>query len=83
MTVVSEYFSHRSSTILPLPYCWPLPHHRRTRNAVHILRNRLGRFIDERRNTPTERNDFLSILLRTRDEDGQLMSDEQVMAECW
>ena len=82
MTAVTEYFSHMASTILPLPYHWPLPRNRRTRKAVQVLRNRIGRFIDQRRNSPTERNDFLSILLQVRDEDGQPMSDEQVMAEC-
>jgi cytochrome P450 len=46
------------------------------------LRNRIQQFIDERRNTPTERNDFLSILLQARDEEGKPMSDDQVMAEC-
>ena len=49
---------------------------------MQVLHNRIGRFIDERRNHPTERNDFLSILLQARDEDGQPMSDEQVIAEC-
>jgi len=46
------------------------------------LRTRIQRFIDERRNSPVERNDFLSILLQARDEDGEPMSNEQVMAEC-
>lgn len=82
MTAVTEYFSHMASTILPLPYHWPLPRNRRTRKAVQVLRNRIGRFIDQRRNSPTERNDILSILLQARDEAGQPMSDEQVMAEC-
>ncbi len=49
---------------------------------MQVLRHCIGRFIDKRRNHPIERNDFLSILLQTRDEDGHHMSDEQVMAEC-
>jgi cytochrome P450 len=65
-----------------MPYSWPTPRNRRTHKAVQVLRNHIGRFIDQRRNNPTGRNDFLSILLQAKDEDGQPMSDEQVMAEC-
>jgi len=49
---------------------------------VQVLRNHIQHFIDERRSNPTERNDFLSILLQARDDDGKPMSDEQLMAEC-
>jgi len=82
MTVVMAYFSHEVSTLLPLPYSWPTPRNRRTHTAMQVLRNRIQRFIDERRNNPAERNDFLSILLQARDEDDKPMSNEQVMAEC-
>ena len=82
MTVTMEYVAHGSSVLFPPPYSWPLPRNRRTQKAVQVLRNRIQRFIDERRNNPTERNDFLCILLQARDEDGNPMSDEQVMAEC-
>jgi cytochrome P450 len=82
MTVTSEYVSHALSTLLPPPYNWPLPRNRRVHKAVQVLRSRIQRFIEERRNNPTARNDFLSILLQARDEDGKPMSDEQLMAEC-
>ncbi len=82
MTVTMEYVAHTTSTLLPPPYSWPTPRNRRTHKAVQVLRNRIQRFIDDRRNNPAERNDFLSILLQARDEDGKPMSDEQVMAEC-
>ncbi len=82
MAVAIEYVSHSLSVLLPPPYNWPLPRNRRTHKAIAILRNRIQVFIDERRNNPVERNDFLSILLQARDEDGKPMSDEQVMAEC-
>jgi len=82
MTVVMAYFSHGVSTLLPLPYSWPTPRNRRTHKAMQVLRTRIQRFIDERRNNPAERNDFLSILLQARDEDDKPMSNEQVMAEC-
>ena len=82
MTVANEYVSHTLSVLLPLPYSWPTPRNRRTHSAMSVLRRRIQHFIDERRANPTERNDFLSILLQARDEDGNPMSDEQVMAEC-
>jgi cytochrome P450 len=82
MTVTMEYVSHSLSTLLPPPYSWPTPRNRRAHKAEQVLRNRVQRFIDERRSSTKEGNDFLSILLQARDEDGALMSDEQVMAEC-
>jgi len=82
MTVATEYVSHSLSTLFLPPYSWPLPRNRHTHKAVQVLRSRISRFIDERRDNPTERNDFLSILLQARDEDGNPMSDEQLMAEC-
>ena len=81
-SVTTEYVAHASSVLFPPPYSWPTPRNRRTHKAVQVLRNRISRFIDERRNNATERNDFLSILLQARDEDGKPMSDEQLMAEC-
>ena len=82
MTVATEYVSHNLSVLLPAPYNWPLPRNRRMHQAIAILRNRMQGFIDERRNNPVERNDFLSILLQAKDEAGKPMSDEQLMAEC-
>ena len=82
MTVSNEYVSHNLSVLLPAPYSWPLPRNVRMRKAVGVLRKRISRFIEERRNNLSERNDFLSILLQARDEDGKPMSDGQLMAEC-
>lgn len=82
MTVANEYVSHALSALLPTPYNWPTPRNRRMHKAVEVLRSHIGRFIDERRTHPTERNDFLSILLQAKDENGNPMSDEQLMAEC-
>jgi cytochrome P450 len=82
MSVTLEYISHNLSTLLAPPYNWPTPRNRRTHKAASILRKRIQSFIDERRAKPMERNDFLSILLEARDEEGNPMSDQQVMAEC-
>ncbi len=82
MSITLEYASYSLSQLFVPPYSWPLPRNRRTRKAVRILRAAIQGFINERRANPDGRNDFLSILLQARDEDGQLMSDEQIMAEC-
>jgi cytochrome P450 len=82
MTVTLAYVAHATSVLFPPPYSWPLPRNLHTHKAVHVLRGYIQRFIDERRSNPTERNDFLSILLQARDEDGNPMSDEHLMAEC-
>src|SRR3989440_10610817 len=82
MTVATEYVTHASSTLFPAPYSWPTLRNHRTHKAIQVLRSRIQRFIDERRDHLTERNDFVSILLQARDEDGPPMSDEQLMAEC-
>ena len=82
MTVTLAYIAHATSVLFPPPYSWPLPRNLRTHKAANVLRDYFQRFIDERRSNPTERNDFLSILLQARDEDGKPMSDEQLMAEC-
>ncbi len=82
VTALFAYITHTLSLLLPLPYSWPTPLNRRTHKAVQILRDRIAQFIEERRNHPIDRNDFLSILLQARDEDGKPMSDDQVLAEC-
>jgi len=82
MSVAIAYIAHVTSVLFPPPYSWPLPRHLRTHKAVQVLRNHIQHFIDERRSNPTDRNDFLSILLQARDDDGKPMSDEQLMAEC-
>ena len=82
MVVTFAYLSHVTSAFFTLPYSWPTPRNRRTHQAIQILRKRIQTFIDERRGSSTERNDLLSILLQAKNEDGEPMSDEQLMAEC-
>jgi cytochrome P450 len=82
MSEAQAYVSHRLSRVLPLPSSLPTPRNRRMRRAVTVIRNRIGRMIDERRAHPGERTDFLSILLQARGEDGSAMSDRQIIDEC-
>lgn len=79
--VLLDHVDYVLTHLLPLPLAWPLPRNQRTRKALAFLRARIHEMIDERRRGADERDDFLSILLRTRDEDGQPMSDEQIRDE--
>ncbi|HEX7736877.1 MAG TPA: cytochrome P450 [Ktedonobacteraceae bacterium] len=82
MLTTFEYVSHAFSLPFQLPYSWPLPRHRRMRKAAALLRSYMRHFIEERRAHPGAHNDFLALLLEASDDEGQQMSDEQVMAEC-
>jgi cytochrome P450 len=82
VTMILEYAARAISRFLPIPYHWPVPLHRRTYKATALIRSYFQRCIDERRAKPGERNDLLSLLLQARDENGQPMSNEQLMTEC-
>ncbi|MBV9690416.1 MAG: cytochrome P450 [Ktedonobacteraceae bacterium] len=70
------------SSVFVLPLGWPTPGNRRVVQAEQLLEAHFQRMIDERRSSTVERNDFLSLLLQARDEDGSKMSDQQAIDEC-
>ncbi len=65
-----------------LPLSFPTQYNQRVRQATHLLEMRLSQMIEERRQHPDNRNDLLSHLLRARDDEGQPMSDQQLIDEC-
>ncbi|GER90516.1 cytochrome P450 [Dictyobacter vulcani] len=65
-----------------LPLSIPTLYNQRVRQATHLLETRLSQMIEERRQHPDDRNDLLSHLLRARDDEGQPMSDQQLIDEC-
>src|SRR5262249_29809301 len=81
VTITLEHINYSFSHLLPVPLRVPIPRHRRTLRARAVLWARIQEMIAERRRDDKERDDFLSILLRMRDEDGNPMSDEQVRDE--
>lgn len=81
MTTTLSHVSHSLSQLLPIPLSWPTKRNRNTRQAIAVLRGRIQKLIEERRADSQERNDFLSVLLSSNDEDGSSMSDEQVIDE--
>jgi len=65
-----------------LPLTIPTSYNRRVRQAIHVVEARLRQMIEERLTHPGERNDLLSLLLRARDDEGQPMSEQQLIDEC-
>ncbi len=82
MATIYEHVVHIASSLYTPPLSWPTPRNRRMLRAVQLIEDRIQRMIDERRRNPDQRNDFLSILLQAKDEDGSEMDDRQVMDEC-
>ena len=66
---------------LPIPDWVPIPRNRRYLRAVGRLEGLVYRFIAERRASPGDRGDLLSMLLAARDDDGRAMSDKQLRDE--
>lgn len=65
-----------------LPLNIPTPYNRRVRQATRLVEARLHQMIEERREYLDERNDLLSLLLQARDDEGQPMSEQQLIDEC-
>lgn len=81
MHTVLAHVSHTLASLFPIPLNWPTQHNRHTQKAIAVLKRRIQKMIDERRADPNARNDFLSILLQAKGEDGSGMSDEQLQDE--
>jgi len=81
MTTTLAHASHTLSQLFPVPLNWPTKRNRNTRSAIAVLRGRIQKLIEERRAESKERNDFLSVLLQAKDEDGSYMSDQQIIDE--
>ena len=81
--IVMEYFGKRFGSLLALLPLWlPTPANLRLRRAVRRLDEVVYRMIADRRRSPEDRGDLLSILLEAQDaDDGSRMSDRQVRDE--
>jgi len=81
--IVMEYFGKRFGSLLALLPLWlPTPANLRLRRAVRRLDEVIYRMIADRRRSPEDRGDLLSILLEAQDaDDGSRMSDRQVRDE--
>jgi cytochrome P450 len=84
-TPAIEYAAHEAQVITiadltsPLPLWLAIGRERQTRDINAILTNLVNQFMQERRTQGNvERHDLLSLLMNTRDENGQPMSDDLV-----
>ncbi|AWI89810.1 cytochrome P450 [Methylobacterium sp. DM1] len=78
--ILAELASRVVRPIL-IPDAVPLPGHVRYRRALRRIDEIVARIITERRSSSAASADFLSALMRARDEDGTAMSDRQLRDE--
>lgn len=72
----------RINRLVDLPLALPTPNNRRFLRAVKVLDDLLGQLIAERRRSPGDHQDLLSMLLEARDEEtGEGMTDTQLRDE--
>lgn len=81
LMVVFNHAAHMVVSPFSLPGNWPTPRNRAKDRAWRVIRHRIQRMIDERRAHPSDRNDFLSLLMQARDDEGQPMDDVQLVDE--
>jgi len=81
MQTVLRISEQRVKEIIPRPDWWPSPAYRRQRTALTDLKHILAEIITQRRQTEEDHGDLLSMLLLSRDEDGDLLSDDEALAE--
>jgi cytochrome P450 len=81
LVIALEYGAYVRSTPFPIPINWPTPRNRRARTALQAMHARLLTMINERRASTQESDDLLSVLVHTKDEEGNLMSDLEVIHE--
>jgi cytochrome P450 len=81
--IVMEYFGKRLGSLLALLPVWlPTPATLRVHRAIRRLDKVVYRMIADRRRSPEDRGDLLSILLQAQDaDDGSRMTDRQVRDE--
>jgi cytochrome P450 len=70
-----------SQSLLPLPAWVPTPAHLQRKRTIKALNELILPIIDERRSSGKDRGDLLSMLLFSKDENGQTMTDIEVRNE--
>jgi len=70
-----------NAMLLPIPLSVPTPGNRRVLRAIDQLNTTIASIIAERRASGEDRGDILSMLLASRGEDGEQMTDRQLRDE--
>lgn len=79
---VMQDFMARFGSPIPVPLWIPTPGNRRLKRHIRRLNGILQELIEQRRASSTAGGDFLSLLIRARDEgDGSSLSDKQMRDE--
>ena len=82
LTYVFSHFADAMTNPIRLPQSWPTPRNRRAQQALTRVNTTIYRMIEERRQSGEERNDFLSMLLRSQDDEhASVLNDQQVRNE--
>ena len=81
LTETLEFIAHRQRSWPQLPLALPMPAHQRFRKARGKLDATLNNMIASRRASGADRGDLLSMLLRSEDEAGGVMSVRQARDE--
>jgi cytochrome P450 len=80
--VVMRDFGDRLQSLWVIPYWLPTPRNLKSRRAIRRLDALVHRIIDERRASPQDRGDLLSLLVDAQDaDDGTRMTGQQVRDE--
>ncbi|GCE17014.1 cytochrome P450 [Dictyobacter kobayashii] len=80
MSTVLSFVNYSLSHLFPIPMTWPVPRSNKARQALAVLDRRINQMIADRRANTGDANDFLSVLLRAR-ENGSGMDDKQLRDE--
>ncbi len=81
MSTLFSFANYSLSHLFPIPLNWPVSRSRQARKALTVLDGRIQKMIEVARESGEERDDFLSVLLKSKDEDGHGMSDKQIRDE--
>jgi cytochrome P450 len=81
LTASMKLITRSITSLVPIPPSVPTARHRELRRTVKRLDEQVYRLIRERRTVTEDRGDILSVLLRTRDEDGTSLTETQVRDE--
>ncbi len=81
LTTLFSFANYSLTHLLRIPMSWPVPRSNQARKALAVLDSRIQKMIEERKASSEEHTDFLSVLLHSKDEDGNGMSNKQVRDE--
>ena len=83
LTATMEHIIQSINSLIPIPPTWPTPRNLRNKKAIARLDETIYRIIAQRRASPEDKGDLLSMLLLARDEadPGSGMDDKQVRDE--